>query len=268
MFVCIIGPFFVECKKQETLQNDTESQSLIDNALSEQEFMSMIPGVIHSLLNAEGKISTTNSCDSINFLSGDTSDFIPNPKYNLHLSGTECSVFFKDYKIRSGQIVIQTNGKITGSGTRLILKTSNYLSDGLSYTCDSAIITILSTNSSQMKLVVDWVNGICSGSGFKINYRAQKNIELNKQDLSSPFFFVSSITGEATGTNRFGLNYQTYSNSNDAQMMNVECRYFVKGRQEITHEGKPKMNVNFGNGECDEIATYNIFENTVEFKLK
>jgi hypothetical protein len=268
VFASIIGPFFVECKKQETLPNDKASQSLIDNALSEQEFMSMLPGVIHSLLIAEGNISATNSCDSIHFLGGDTSDFIPNPKYNLNLSGTECSVFFKDHKIRSGQIVIQTNGKITGSGTRLILKTTNYLSDGLSYKCDSAIINILSTNSSQMKLTVDWVNGICSGSGFIINYRAQKNVELNKQDLSSPFFSVSSVTGEATGTNRFGMNYQTYSNSNDAQIMNVECRYFVKGRQEITHEGKPKMNVNYGNGECDEIATHNIFENTVEFKLK
>ena len=98
------------------------------NTLSEKQFKVLMEHPDYTKYVSWGAISPP--ADELPLFarssSTDTSDFIPNPKYNLNMSGTECSVFFKDHKIRSGQIVIQTNGKITGSGTRLILKTTNF----------------------------------------------------------------------------------------------------------------------------------------------
>lgn len=268
LFLITIATLFLSCKKQETTEYDTESQSVLDNALAEQEFMSIIPGVIQGLLSIEDNTNLTGACDSIFYLNGDTTDYNPNPSYILYLSGTDCSVFYQDKKIRSGQINIRTNGKINNSGTQVVLKLSNYKADDLSYECDSLLILIQSTSASQINMKVELINGKCVGSNFSIRYKAFKNMSLSKLDPSNPNFSYFYLDGDSYGTNRLADDFQTLSDSIEPVLVYLNCRYFIKGSEEITNVGKSPLKVNYGNGACDDIATYNIFENTVEFKLK
>ncbi len=259
------------CKKKETFQNDTETQSLIDNALVEQELMAIIPAAVQYLQIAEqntGKSEIISACYTISLLSGDTIDFDPNAVYQIVINNTSCSQTDTDQKVRSGQLWLRTNGKMNQATTQFVIKLSNYVANGLDYNCDSILVNLRSVTDSTIKLSANIIGAKCSGQNFTVLYEGSTNIQLSKTMSGSNVQWLSHMSGKAFATNRFGIDFETNSDSLNTIVLSTNCNYFTKGIQKITNKGQSSWLVDYGNGSCDDMASYNIFENTVEFKLK
>lgn len=74
------------------------------------------------------------------------------------------------------------------------------------------------------------------------------------------------IEGEATGVNRYG---ETYTRTITCPLIiATACRWIMSGIIEIQPEDHSLIELDFGNGECDDIATITINGETREIKLR
>jgi hypothetical protein len=76
---------------------------------------------------------------------------------------------------------------------------------------------------------------------------------------------VYLIEGESTGMNRFGKTYTRTITS--PLMVATACRWIMSGTIEIQPEDRSLILLNFGNGECDDVATITVNGETKEIKL-
>ena len=76
---------------------------------------------------------------------------------------------------------------------------------------------------------------------------------------------VYLIEGESTGVNRFGKTYTRTITS--PLMVATACRWIMSGTIEIQPEDRSLILLNFGNGECDDVATITVNGETKEIKL-
>lgn len=275
----LISSVFVllSCHKKETLQVDNESQSVVDNAIADQEFMWIVPTVQQHAANtkgtgAQGK-SFATSCDTLQTLSGDTlwgmSGHIKDPIYQLNISNSACSLTSADNKLRTGLVTVKLTNRLKNPGATMIIKLLNYKADNLEYYCDSMIVTTVASNTLFTTYNIKIINGaVKSGSSWTIKYSLDRTITnyYNGNPLGTNAYV--SIYGSSSGTNRHGKLYTTNVSSGTPLIKHKNCRYIDTGLLELTPQGfKPRI-VDYGRGECDEEATFLVNNNTIAFKLK
>jgi hypothetical protein len=88
-------------------------------------------------------------------------------------------------------------------------------------------------------------------------------MELGKTDEADD---VISITGNSSGKNRLGRTFTTDITS--GLIKRSDCKYITSGTLELTPEGLRTRTVDFGNGTCDDDATFTVNGQTISFKLK
>jgi hypothetical protein len=76
---------------------------------------------------------------------------------------------------------------------------------------------------------------------------------------------VRYITGYATCADSDGNTYTRQSTSN--LVKRGECRYIVEGTVSLTKNGVEFGTINYGNGECDNLATMTTTEGTKEIEI-
>ena len=82
----------ISCNKKSTLQVDNETQSVVDHVIADQEFLSILPAVYQNALATRSVgTETFTSCDTLAFISGDPTNFSPNPVFFLNASNSLCS---------------------------------------------------------------------------------------------------------------------------------------------------------------------------------
>jgi hypothetical protein len=74
------------------------------------------------------------------------------------------------------------------------------------------------------------------------------------------------IEGEASGINRFGIEYTRTITT--PLLVEASCRWIMSGTVEIQPEDHPLILLNFGNGECDNVGTITVNGETKEIKLR
>jgi hypothetical protein len=269
----LLGPFvliLVGCKKNEPMRIDKETQCLVDNAIADQEFMAIIPAVRSHALNSYG-IGNQNhlnsfDCDSLTLLEGDINDYSPNPVYLMYLSKDKCSSTLPDGKIRTGKVKIRLTGKIEVPGSQMVIKIDEYVASGVSYFCDSITVTTLNSNPSFTSFQVILEKGSCKTSGYTINYSLNRTLRDYNQGDNRNVNPLITVMGSASGTSRHGVSFTT--EITDSLVKHKNCPFIDKGTLEITAAGTVKRAVDFGNGTCDNEATFIVNENRVAFKLK
>jgi len=275
----------VSCKKKE--KADDETQSVVDNAICEQEFMQVQPTANSRAINTTGtgatvKLAGTYSfspCDTLTKISGDTA-FVTNttthvdPTYEYNFGS--CPNINGDNVARSGKYRIRFTGPIKKAGSKMIIKLLNYVINGsVTYSCDSMIVTNLSTafsstvpgsipNSYSFRVQV--INGVCtSTAGWTIKYSSDKTISTTTNGTHLPFDDVVTVNGTSSGTNRDGRTF-TVNVNNIVKKGN--CKWISSGTMELTPDGYKARTVDYGNGTCDDDATYTVNGQTIAFKLK
>lgn len=272
---------FTSCHKKETVEVDNETQSVVDNAVAEQEFMAMVPAVNNMAIKTKGTGAAHNramaTCDTMTYISGDTTFTNLNspPIYSLSIASASCSPI-QDAKIREGVMFITFYGRLKNVGSRIKLVMQNYKAANtdpnkkISYICDSIVVkTLVNTNAPNVReFNVKIYNGKCIGAnnGWTTLYSVDRTIRHEEAGD------VIKIWGTSNGTNREGRKFTVEVAVATPLVKRGNCQFISSGILNLTPEGFKTRTVDYTSGTgvdaCDENATFSVNGNTVAFKLK
>lgn len=268
---------FNSCKKN-TNEVDTETQSVVDNSICEQEFMQIQPTTNNLAVNTKGTSAKKEmagfqmaaACDTLTYISGDTTFANTNNPPVFEFNFSNCSAPNFDGVSRSGKLTVKFYGRPKLPNSKSVIKLQNYVvtkaTGSINYTCDSIIVTTQPFTTNTRGYNVQIVNGACSADNWTIKYSSTKTITINNN--GTPLVFnddFTTVTGSANGTNRVGRNFTV--NINNIVKPN-NCKYITSGSLDLTPDGLNKRTVDYGTGACDDDATYTVNGQTIAFKLK
>ena len=264
------------CKKKTEVDN--ESQSVVDNAICEQQFMSIQPVVSEKGIKESGIKRTTAALDSFLILgalgnptitpsASDTIDADGNGEYDRgpvtfelrYLPGFSGN----DGIPRTGSLKITTAKKWHVLGHTLTVDLVNFVVNGsVTYSGQVKI-----TRTSALSVTCEVVNGHCTNGTWNIDYAGTKTLtQTGGQNTDFESDDVYEITGNSSGVNREGRAFTT--NITNPLVKKSNCKYISSGSLDLTPDGFKTRTVDFGSGTCDDDATYTVNGQTISFKLK
>lgn len=265
--------FTNSCKKN-TNEVDTETQSVVDNSICEQEFMQIQPAVNNMAIKTKGtgaqrlapEFQVMAACDSLTYVSGDTSFVLPGSPPTFKFDYGACSAANVDGVGRTGTITVTFYGKPKLPGSKAVIKLLSLKINGaITYSCDSIIVTTITNTISTKSFNVKVVNGLCTGNGWNIKYSSDKTITVSTNNTPALSDDVVTVTGSSNGTNRNNVDFAVTVNSLTKP---ANCKWITSGTLDITPSGLSTRTVDYGNGNCDDDATFTVNGQTIAFKLK
>ncbi len=252
---------FTSCQKDEevdpivsTMQEDDEATAYYDDVLTEVDDVTMQSSDVKSMeytsLNTEGQGTRVRATSWDGDWRIDTVTYVDYVNGNARFE-----------KVKNGKIVIRTLGNhlaesfernvtfvnftINGNlieGEKSIIKTADYT---YSVTLQNGKITFTdgTTYTREFTRTRTWVDG-----------------------FATPYYIwddIHAIEGTSTGMNRNGYNY-THQITN-ALMIKLSCRWIVEGTIEFI-VGDETATFDYGNGECDNLAT--VIKNGKSYEVK
>ncbi len=264
------------CKKKTEVDN--ESQSVVDNAVCEQQFMAVVPVVNEKGINQAGIKRISNSCGVWSILGAISGTNTPNVATDTIVNangfyqngpvtfqidyGTGC-LSFDALSFKTGIIKITTAKRWSSFNNSVTVDLQNYKVNNITYSGQIKI-----TKPDSVTYTVDVINGHCTDGSWNIDYEGSKTIKQiggysTKNDESDD---VISITGSSSGKNREGRNFTTSITS--PLIKKSDCKFITSGTLDLTPDGFKTRTVDFGTGACDDDATYTVNGQTISFKLK
>jgi len=273
----IAGIFFASCKK-DNKEVDNETQSIVDNALCEQEFMRIGPAVSERAVSTQGvkrmlaghHYTVFSTCPT-DTLIGDTladangnftnTDSLPTITLDWGAGCTDPT----DNVTRSGKIKSTFYKKYGTLGSQVTVEMINYTVNGISYsgTVKTTRLAIGANSSFRTEVI----NGKCSSAGWNIEWKSDKTVTWKAgYDTPGAADDIVEITGTSSGKNRDGRAFSV--NIKNALEKRSKYKYIVKGTLEITPEGLNARTVDFGSGAEDNIGTFTVKGNTFTFTMQ
>ncbi|GMT44171.1 MAG: hypothetical protein IEMM0006_0003 [bacterium] len=242
-----------------TVQDDAYAESIFDN--------------VTSLTNEAYDLSSTNfkSTEGRVFLSDcatvslDTTAF---PRVlTIDFGDTNC--LGNDGRYRRGKILVSFTGRYRKPGTIITTTFDNYYVNDNQVEGTKAVTNNGFNDERHMTWTIS-VNGVITLANGKgtITWKSQRTREWVK-GIDTPHNRgddVYLITGQASGERANGLKW-TRKITNPLRM-ELACRFIVSGTVEIKPEGKPMRTLDFGDGECDNLATVTVNGKTYTIHLR
>jgi hypothetical protein len=264
------------CKKKAEVDNET--QSVVDNAMTEQLFMSIQPTVSEKGIKENGIKRTSASCETwtiLGAISGtntpnvaidtlvNASGFYQNGPVSFEIDYGTTGCLGSDGVYRKGKLKITTAKRWKKYGNTITVDLIGFNANSMDLSGQVKI-----TYSDSVTLATEIINGRCSNGTWQIDYSGVKTMKQiagysTKQDGSDDIY---SIGGTTTGKNREGRNYTTTITNNLIKKSN--CKWITSGTLELSPDGFRTRTVDFGNGSCDNDATFTVNGQTISFKLQ
>jgi len=274
--------FFVSCKK-DNKSVDNETQSVVDNALCEQEFMRISPAVSERAISTQGvkrmikgfgyKVFAACPTDT---LTGDTTTNMQiSPYTGVFVNTTNPPCITLDWGtgctdpadgvFRSGKLKSTFTKRYGIIGSQATVEAINYKINDITYSGTVKITRLDTGINSSFKTEV--INGKCSTATWSINWATSKTVTWKAgYGTLTTADDVVEITGSSSGTNRDGKTFTV--NIITPLEKRAHYKHLVKGTLEITPDGlKPRI-VDFGNGVEDNIGTFTVNGNTFTFTMQ
>ncbi len=248
--------FMTSCKKDESSQ--AKSDDVTENADQFQESEGVTSDVDNiadiavetNSLNyrvAPGSNQTLLSCATV------TNDVV-NQVVTVDF-GTGCTGH--DGRVRSGQIIIHYSGSTYFTqGFQRIVTFSNFYVNAR-HIEGTRTITNNGTNANgHLNWSVSAQNmRVTRPNGSYHEWNSQRIREMIAGDtlLTHPADDVYSITGSSSGTNSNGNSCS--ATITNALIKRGDCFWIVSGTVEITPSSRPARTLDFGTGNCDDLAT-------------
>ena len=260
--------FLDSCNKNKK-EVDNETQSVVDNAICEQQFIAIQPVVNQKGINQAG-IKKVNACDTWVILGAMGGTNTPNPAADTITDATGTYVngpvtFQIDYGTvgcagidgipRTGKIDITLAKRWSKLNNTATIVLNGYKYGNVSY---SGTVTVSRPDSLTLTSTI--TNGHCTDGTWNIDYSGTKTI------VKTAGLDQYSITGSSSGKNREGRNFST--NIISPLVKKGSCKFITSGVLELTPDGFKTRTVDFGNGNCDDQATFTVNGQTVTFTMK
>ena len=242
-----------------TVQDDAYAESIFDNVTSLTNEAYDLSST--SFKSTEGRVFLSN-CATVSL---DTTAF---PRVlTIDFGDTNC--LGNDGRYRRGKILVSFTGRYRKPGTIITTTFDNY------YVNDNQIegTKVVTNNGLNDERHMTWtisVNGVITLANGKgtITWKSQRTREWVKGNDTphARWDDVYLITGQASGERANGLKW-TRKITNPLRV-ELACRFIVSGTVEIKPEGKPMRTLDFGDGECDNLATVTVNGKTYTIHLR
>ena len=257
--------FFQSCEKEveineeilETVQEEALATAIFDDIFAEIE-----KGEASAFPGKSGEIETTTSCPSV------TIDPIgPNfPKTITIDFGEACEG--ENGNVRSGKIIFIISGRHYVEGSVKSVTFENFFINGFQVEGTKTITNMGRKENQNMYWKIEVVGAqITSPEGITFQWESVREREWTAGE-DTPFYFrddVYEITGYTSGINRFQKEF-TVTIQNPL-VVKMNCPFIVQGTLLIQLEGRPDAILDYGNGECDNIATITVNGETKRIRL-
>jgi hypothetical protein len=255
LVVATVGLIFTGCKKD---QPDEETDSATDNALSEGTY-SDVKNIADEAQDKNGIVNyrfagsnaILSACATVTY------DTTVTPRVvTIDFGTTGC--LCKDQKTRKGKIIITYTGQFKDSGKVVTVSFSNYFVQGnrvegsKTWTNKGRIGGFITYD-----IVVD--GRITKADGTVITWASTRRWQWTKGEstmgrIDDEYTILAGSTSE--GTHKNGGHYKATVTKD--LVRRVSCHQFVSGVVEFTPDSKPTRTIDFGNGDCDDIATVSV----------
>jgi hypothetical protein len=267
--------FFVSCQKDNVKTGLTEEDvaKAEDDALTEAVFDDIMNSVdnavniVDKLIWGSGLKSATvsDTCPSI------TVDFPDStwwPKViTIDYGDTECEGFYG--QTRKGKIIITITNRYRVPGSEREVTLDNYYINGIHVEGTKTVTNEGRNENDNLTFTVELVGGgITTPNGIVITRDFSRTREwvAGENTWENIWDDVYFITGSANGTNFKGESYTRTILS--ALEWATSCRFVKSGSIEIVVGDKSPIVIDYGDGECDNIATVTKDGETREILLK
>ena len=234
------------------VQDDAYAESVFDNVTNIADEAYALSSVnLKSAEAAENRIFLS-SCATVTL---DTTVF---PRV-LTIDFGDSNCLCNDGRYRRGKIIISFTGRYKKPGTIRTTTFDNY------YVNDNQVegTKVVTNNGFNDQRNMNWsitVNAVitlANGEGT-ISWKSQRNREWT-EGIDTPhdrWDNVFMITGKSSGQNAKGISWTRVITK--PLEVKLACRFIVSGTMEINRDGKPTRILDFGDGECDNLATVTV----------
>ncbi len=257
MIIALAFFSFSSCTKTSTI--DQASLDIADDdAVSEAVFEDIFNTVDNADIILDNfqkgavtkSLAVSDSCPSVTI--DHPSDAIW-PKTITIDYGTGCTGF--NDNTRSGKIIIVVTGRRLQTGSKRTVTFNNYYFNGIKVEGTKEVENVGFNNSQNLVMKITLTGGkltLPNGKTIERSVTHQREwiAGLNTKNIWDDECLV---TGTASGVNINGIAYTNTITT--ALHWKRACRFFVSGVISIERAGKDPVELNFGNGECDAIAT-------------
>ncbi|MDP2724419.1 MAG: hypothetical protein Q8O72_16830 [Bacteroidales bacterium] len=254
--VASLALVFTSCKKDNSAVSETSASS--DDAFAERIYDNV--SIISDEAYSE-KSSTLKSTDGRRLFLGDcvtiTLDTVAVPHALIVDFGTE-NCLCNDGRYRRGQIIVSFTGRYRQPGTVITHTFNNYYVDD-NHVEGTKVVTNMGFNeANHMYFQIDVVGVIHrANDGGTISW----NSSITREWVEGLFTFtlwddVYLISGTSSGIRANGETWQRTTIT--PLRKELGCKHFVSGILEITPGERPVRVLDYGDGECDNIATVTV----------
>lgn len=253
IIVCSASIMYVGCKKDTTppplSPSDQATQVAMENSSIEAAFADAFRQVDQAAKQQGLKISP-NTCPTVSFVPNDLTTY---PKDVVIDYGTSCTG--TDGVVRSGSILAHLTNAYTASGSVTTITFDNYYVNSRHITGTEIITNAGTNNNGHYVFNVTVENGnLYSIDGVTLyNSTQQREWIEGDNTLLDPTDDVYMISGTASGTTTGGVDYSLVITT-DLRVA-VDCAWIESGVVAITEPNIPVITLNYGNGNCDNVAT-------------
>jgi hypothetical protein len=167
--------------------------------------------------------------------------------------GTGCSGYYES--TRAGKIIIQVSGPRMTKGSKKTVSFSNYVINGIKVEGTKVIENLGYNNNQNMEFSVKLTGGkLTLPDGKTIQRTVEHKREITAGLLTRTIWDDEClITGTASGVT---INGKSHVNTiTTALKWKRVCKFIVSGVVKIEREGAEPVEINYGSGECDALAT-------------
>jgi len=254
LMVITLLSVFTGCRKDKTESELAEFGLIKDNSLAESSYddaLTMTDGALSGVQNFKSAGIILSSCATV------TIDVIMDPHLLIIDFGTT-NCLCNDQKERRGKILVSFTGAYRDSGTVINISFDDYFVND-NKVLGTKTVTNKGTNIDGNLWYSILVNGsiVKAETGDTITWQSARTrtwIEGEGTTVWSDDVYL--ISGSANGESSSGEEYQVLITNNLRR--EIGCHHFVSGELLITRTNKPDINVDFGNGDCDDQVTITI----------
>lgn len=263
------------CRKEKEVDNDTGSAS--DNNLAENlfaEVKNITDAAADGTLNSTGykgmSLSGTYQTRDINdtvilgcaTIIHDTTSSPRTITIDYGPSNCECG----DGKNRRGKILVSYTGPYHATGTVITHTFDNFFINDNQILGTKTVTNAGLNGAGNIHFTVQVDGSIVKATGGTITWTSTRDREWIEG--SSSWTWVDDvylITGSGSGTRADGTSFSVLITT--ALKIKLTCPRIVSGVIEITPSGKPVRILNYGSGDCDNLATVTVNGNTYNITL-
>jgi len=246
------------CKKNNDLQLEDKNLSQ-DDAYAESTFENVSDMADEAydmktgnqLKSTEGKRIFLSDCATVTL---DTTVF---PRV-LTIDFGEENCLCNDGKYRRGKIIITFTGRYREPGTVITHGFENFYVNDKSIDGTKVVTNMGENDNGNLYFTIEVVGVIQRpGDSGTFSWNASRVREwIQGSDTKNRWDDIYLVTGTAEGTRPNGLTWEREIMT--PLRIELACRFIVSGTVEIRPQDRPVRLLDYGNGDCDNVATVTI----------